>query len=131
MNPHALLAYLLAPLFVGALVLDLLSRREGAGDAEGWVRALVGGGLAVAVLGGFTGLGARRRLASALPGDAATPWDGHVIWAVILLVGLLTAGLVRLRVRGGRGAGSRTALVLDAVLAVLAVTITVTGIRTP
>lgn len=131
MNSHALLAYLPAPLLAGALALDLLRLRRPAADTDGWARVLVGGGLAAAVLSGFTGLGARRRLASALPGDA-TPWDGHVIWAVLLLVSLLAAGFARLRVRpAAGGGGTRSALLLDALLTLLVVTITLTGIRTP
>lgn len=131
MNPHALLAFLPAPLLAGALVLDLLRLRRPERPAAPWARALVGGGLAVAVLTAFTGLGARRRLASALPGDA-TPWDGHVIWAVVLLALLLAAGFVRLRTPWSGGErGSRLVLLLDAVLAGLAVTITLTGARTP
>lgn len=131
MTSHSLLAFVPAPLLAAVLVLDLMRERHRDARFGEWVRPLVAVGLGAAVLTAFTGLGARRRIASALPGGG-TPWDGHVIWAVVLLVVLLAVGIARLRTRwSGEGRRGWSVLLLDAVLLAVVLTITLTGVRTP
>lgn len=129
-SPHVYIVMLPAPLLVLAVILELVALRGSAG-LRSWARGLVTAALGLVLLAGFTGLGARRRLVSVLPGDG-TPWDGHALWAVVLAVPLLALGIVRLRRPAPRTRKEGWFLVLlDVAMALLASTIMYTGLHPP
>lgn len=129
-SPHVYVVMLPAPILALALAFDLAGLR-GWDKLRSWAWGFVTGGLGLVLLAGFTGLGARRRLVSVLPGRG-TPWDGHILWAVVLAVPLLALGVLRLRRPSPRTRRERWIVVLlDLVLTLLASTIMYTGLHPP
>ncbi len=93
---HGTLAILHVLLLGAAAIAEALGTPGGRPAARRWARGLLAAGVVAALLTAFTGLDARK----SLPGEgnpAMAGVDHHVLWAIVLLVPVVGATVLRLR----------------------------------